>query len=215
MPYLSKFYNLAFVITSTLHIIIASRVFPHLDATALKTIIFSSQGAQLTSLITATIVWCIFTLWDLRRTNINQTFFFFLAVSVLLLGGVCFGPAAMLIRLLKWREIALERSQGSRTLELCISTSHVISRTEEPCTIEISIFFFFTVPDPMPSFIHTTPLSSGYINHQIKPYIAVPYTPEPSPSPFSHTHPISKQPSHPNTHKPPTPAPQTSSTTPE
>lgn len=77
MPYLSKFYNLAFVITSTLHIIIASRVFPHLDATALKTIIFSSQGAQLTSLITATIVWCIFTLWDLRRTNINQTFFFF------------------------------------------------------------------------------------------------------------------------------------------
>lgn len=111
MSYLSRFYNFVFLLTSTLHIVIASRVLPHIpDVAAVKEIVLSSEGVQLGCLVSAILIWSAFTVWDLRRTNILQTPLF-LTVLAVLLGAACFGPAATLIGLWKWREGALERSR--------------------------------------------------------------------------------------------------------
>lgn len=112
MPYLSRFYNLGILATSTLHIVIASRVFPYVpDVAAIKEMVVSSEGLQLVCLIAAILTWSVFTIWDLRRTNVLQTPVFFVVAAVFL-GDICFGPAASLIGLWKWREGALERSRG-------------------------------------------------------------------------------------------------------
>lgn len=111
MPYLSRFYNFSFLITSTLHIVIASRIFPHIqDVAAVKEMVFSSEGRQLGCLIGAILIWSVLTIWDLRRTNVFQTSLF-LAVPAVTIGSICFGPAATLIELWKRRESALERSR--------------------------------------------------------------------------------------------------------
>lgn len=110
MPYLSQFYNLAFFFTSMLHLIVGSRILAYAwDARALKEMTYS-PGVQSACLGTTIMIWCVFTAWDLRRTNAIQTPLF-IVIPSLLLGSVCFGPAAVLIGVWKWREIALERAR--------------------------------------------------------------------------------------------------------
>lgn len=114
MPYLSWFYNLGILSTSTLHVVIASRVFPRIPGTtAVKEMVLSSEGVQLASLTAVNLIWFVFTIWDLRRTNVLQSPLSF-AVPSVLLGSICFGPAATLLGLWKWREGALERSRARK-----------------------------------------------------------------------------------------------------
>jgi len=106
MPYLSQFYNLAFLFTSMLHIIVGSRILAYVW---IKEMTYS-PGLQSACLVTTIMIWCVFTAWDLRRTNAIQTPLS-IVIPSLLLGYMCFGPAAVLIGVWKWREIALERTR--------------------------------------------------------------------------------------------------------
>lgn len=105
MPYLSQFYNLLLIVTSTLHIALSGQILQQVRKIGL-----GYETAQLACLALAITVWCCFTVWDLRRTNITHA----LLPSNLtwvVLGVIFLGPAATLVGLWKVREVAWEASR--------------------------------------------------------------------------------------------------------
>lgn len=109
MPYLSQFYNLLLIITSALHFALCGQIMRQVT-----NIGFDYDIAQLACLALAITVWCCFTVWDLRRTNITHAFLPGSFIWVLL-GVILLGPAATLIGLWKVREVAWEASRMRKT----------------------------------------------------------------------------------------------------
>ncbi|KAJ5119894.1 hypothetical protein N7448_010563 [Penicillium atrosanguineum] len=108
LKYISRFFNIIIVVSSTSHVVLVSRLFPEAvsDIRSL-TITPSVQLLQVGCLALVVVVWCTFTIWDMRRVNLTKisplvTFF------CALLGTFIFGPAAVLSGLWKWREGVLE-----------------------------------------------------------------------------------------------------------
>ena len=109
---LSRFFTLIFLFTSTAHLALISQILPQImlhSTTGVSEPEFSlsSQWLQIGSLTLAIVVWCIFTIWDMRRVNLTKTS---LLVTLLgaVTGSVAVGPAAVLSALWWWREAPLE-----------------------------------------------------------------------------------------------------------
>lgn len=109
MPYLSQFYNMLLILTSTLHFALCGQIMQQVT-----NIGFGYEIAHLACLALAITVWCCFTVWDLRRTNITHAFLPGSFIWVLL-GVIFLGPAATLIGLWKVREVAWEASRMKKS----------------------------------------------------------------------------------------------------
>lgn len=108
LKYISRFFSIIFLVSSTSHMVLVSRFSPEIvsDIRTLTTTP-SAQLVQVGCLALVVVVWCTFTIWDMRRVNltkISPLIMFFGA----LLGSFIIGPAAVLSGLWKWREGVLE-----------------------------------------------------------------------------------------------------------
>ncbi|KAJ6111908.1 hypothetical protein N7523_007969 [Penicillium sp. IBT 18751x] len=109
--YISRFFNIMILVSSTSHLVIVSLFFPRSvsDIRSL-TITPSVQLVQVGCLTLAVVMWCTFTIWDMRRVNLTKASPSLTFISTLLASFII-GPAAVLSALWKWREAVLEEGR--------------------------------------------------------------------------------------------------------
>lgn len=111
MKYLSRFFSLILLVSSTAHLVVASKLVFQLTPDASRSVVgFAFELVQVGCLTLNVIVWCLFVVWDMRRVNLTEVSlsmaFFGACIDSLLLG-----PAAVLAILWRWREHALENGR--------------------------------------------------------------------------------------------------------
>lgn len=112
MKGLSRFYGLVFFVTSVSHVVLIGESLwgrPLIDLWA-PDLLLSFQSTKMVSFTLSIAVWCLFTVWDMRRVNLTQislAYAMFIAVT----GSIFIGPAAVLAGLWWWREGVLENGR--------------------------------------------------------------------------------------------------------
>lgn len=111
MKYISRFFGMILVLTSTAHLVLVSRLISSSDFTAFKAMTGPSlELVQLVSLTASVVAWCCFMIWDMRRVNLTTN-----SPLVMLFGSfiacILVGPAGVLAALWRWRERELEHGK--------------------------------------------------------------------------------------------------------
>lgn len=114
MKYLSRFFGMILVLTSTAHLVLVSRLISSSDFTAFKAMTAPLlELLQLVSLAVSVAAWCCFVIWDMRRVNLTTN-----SPLVMLFGSfvacILVGPGAVLASLWRWRERELESGKKPR-----------------------------------------------------------------------------------------------------
>jgi hypothetical protein len=111
MKYLSRFFGMILVLSSTAHLVLIRRLISYADFTTLKAVPAPSlELVQLVSLAASIVAWCCFTIWDMRRVNLTTN-----SPLVMLFGSfiacILLGPGAVLAALWRWRDRELEQGR--------------------------------------------------------------------------------------------------------
>lgn len=111
LKYVSRFFGIMFLISSTAHLLLVSMILPELGSDTRSFMIAPSLGLmQIGCLALTVMIWCTFVVWDMRRVNLTQAS---LSLTLLgtLIGSLILGPAAVLAGFWKWRETVLEKGR--------------------------------------------------------------------------------------------------------
>ncbi|CEJ57203.1 hypothetical protein PMG11_05904 [Penicillium brasilianum] len=111
MKYLSRFFGMILVLSSTAHLMLISRLISYADYAAFKALkVPCLELVQLVSLTASIVAWCCFTIWDMRRVNLTTH-----SPLVVLFGSfiacILLGPGAVLAALWQWRDRELEHGR--------------------------------------------------------------------------------------------------------
>ncbi|KAJ5377440.1 uncharacterized protein N7496_004849 [Penicillium cataractarum] len=111
MKYLSRFFGIILVLSSTAHLVLVGRLISYSDSTAFKAMTVPSvELVQLVSLAISVVAWCCFMIWDMGRVNLTTK-----SPLVMLFGSfiacILVGPGAVLAALWRWRECELEHGK--------------------------------------------------------------------------------------------------------
>lgn len=111
LKYVSRFFGIMFLVSSTAHLVLLSMVLPELSSGSRSLMIAPSvELVQIGCLGLVITVWCTFTVWDMHRVNLTEATLPVTLFSALV-GTVILGPAAVLAGLWRWREYVLEKGR--------------------------------------------------------------------------------------------------------
>lgn len=116
LPFLKRSYAMVFIIASVGYIAVCQGVFQHLAefGFALEQIVFIlRRESTMVFLALGIVIWCEFTIWDLKRTNVFRKSALVATLGVIA-GIVLVGPASTLIGVWAIREWALEDARRKK-----------------------------------------------------------------------------------------------------